>query len=67
MFSKNDFVEYFEQVKQIEHQMIHSFDRLAKSVSDPYLIKTFRALYQDEINHSNYVNNIIKMIQKVEE
>ena len=60
MFSKEDYVKYFRQVRAVELQMHDRFGSYAEAVSDTELKKFFRSMQRQEKAHSRIVDDILK-------
>lgn len=63
MFSKQDCLEYFQQIKTLETSMVQVFNELYKNVSDPYLKNLFYEISQDEISHAKEIKDIEFLIK----
>ena len=59
MFSKEDYVKYFLQVRGVELKMHDKFGDYAARVDDPALKKQFLALERQEKAHSKIVDDML--------
>ena len=63
MFSKKDFLEYFEQVREMEVEMVRLVSILASDVNEPYLKHNFQDILKDEARHANEIKEIVEIIR----
>ena len=59
MFSKEDYVKYFLQIRQVEITMRDRFGEFVKDLDDPELKKFFSALQQQERSHAKIVDGML--------
>lgn len=59
MFSKEDYINYFLQVRKVELAMHDRFASYAARVDDPALKKQFLALERQETAHSRIVDDML--------
>jgi rubrerythrin len=60
MFSKEDYIKYFLQIRKVEVTMYEEFGAFAEAVDDPALKKFFSDLQRQEKAHENIVNAMLK-------
>lgn len=63
MFQKKDYLEYFENLYQIELGMEKEGRALLKIIDDPVARTLLRKLIDDEIRHKKIVKSLIKSIK----
>jgi len=66
MFSKEDYVKYLLQIRQIELTMHGRFQDYAGKVDDPELKKFFLNLQRQGKAHTNIVNDMLQTFGYVE-
>lgn len=62
MFSRKDYVTYFDQLYQIELGMEKEGRDLLKLVKHPEAQKLIKALIRDEVRHKRIVKSLMKLI-----
>ncbi|OGR44302.1 MAG: hypothetical protein A2X35_02430 [Elusimicrobia bacterium GWA2_61_42] len=60
MFSKEDYVKYFLQIRKVENTMHERFGTYAEAVDDPQLKKFFLALQRQEKAHARIVDGMLE-------
>ncbi len=60
MFSKEDYVKYFLQIRNIEVKMKEKFGAYAGAVDDPALKRFFSDLERQERAHERIVDSMVK-------
>lgn len=60
MFSKEDYVKYFLQIRKVELTMYTRFGEYAGAVDDPKLKKFFLDLQRQEKAHSCVVDDMLE-------
>lgn len=63
MFSKKDFLDYFEQVRKLETDMARLASVLVRSVDDEFLKKNFQDIMTEEARHANEIKKIVEIIR----
>jgi len=59
MFSKEDYIKYFLQIRKVELDMRDNFGSCAEAVDSPDLKKFFLNLQRQEGAHSALVNDML--------
>ena len=62
MFSKQDYINYFNEIKKIENKMLENTIELKTIIKDDHIQKILDKIYNDEQNHIGLVEEIIKYI-----
>ncbi len=62
MFSKQDYIIYFNEIKKIENKMLENIIELKTLIKDDHIQKILDKIYNDEQNHIGLVEEIIKYI-----
>ena len=60
MFSKEDYIKYFLQIRKVELTMHARFGSYAEAVDDPKLKKLFLDLQRQEKAHSRIVDGMLE-------
>lgn len=60
MFSKEDYIKYFLQIRKVEADMRDKFLKYSGTVDDPELKKFFFRLHREENAHNNVVNGMLE-------
>jgi rubrerythrin len=60
MFSKEDFLDYFDQILAIEREMKEIYEDLANRVTDPEYKEIFNGLADEEQGHERLVEALKK-------
>lgn len=63
MFAKKDYENYFMQIKKIESDMLGIFSELVDTVSDKELKSVLREIKEDELEHKEIVEKMLKLIK----
>lgn len=63
MFRKKDFLEYFEQTKQLERKMELVAENLSSMTEDKEIKKIIGMIAKDERRHQKIVEQISKIIK----
>lgn len=58
MFTKEDYLDYFNECDKIELEMKDYYADLAKRVSDPKIREVFLRISREEAQHSNLVESL---------
>lgn len=61
MFTKQDYLKYFTQIKKIEKGMGDGFRKCAERVDDPEIKKFFTQMSREETAHSRVADAMIEM------
>ena len=61
MFSKNDYLKYFLQLRKIETSMRDRFRSASEAVDDPALKRFFSRLAREEKAHSRIVDGMLEV------
>jgi|GEM_PF-934657 len=59
MFSKEDYINYFLQIKQVELAMQEQFLKYSRAVDDPELKDIFFRLSREETAHNKIVDGML--------
>ena len=59
MFSKQDYVKYFLQIRKVETTVHDKFTAFAAAVDDPELKKFFSGMARQESAHSRIVDGML--------
>jgi rubrerythrin len=62
MFTKSDYIEYFEQIADVEKDMMLKLENELKMVEDAYIRGELLAVAKDEARHYAYVKEILDAI-----
>lgn len=62
MFTKEDYVTYFDQIARVERKMIHSVYDLLSKLSGPEVARVLEKIGDDEVRHYGYVFKIFPLI-----
>jgi len=60
MFSKEDYIKYFLQIRKVEMTMREKFLAHSEAVDDPKLKKFFFQLHREENAHYKIVNGMLE-------
>lgn len=60
MFSKEDFLHYFDQLLALEREMKESYMKLQDQVQDPEYKKIFAELANEERGHERLVEELME-------
>lgn len=64
MFTKEDFIKYFQQVLDIEKKMEETYRYLTDQITHPEYRKTFRHLADEEQVHQRKIEEIIQLFKR---
>lgn len=62
MFTKNDYIEYFQSIKKIENKMIKQSNILLHNIHDKNAQKLLEHYHREEQEHQHIVEEIIRII-----
>lgn len=62
MFSNKDFKNYFQEIEDIEEDMIKINEELIKENPPTKILKILEYIKQDEIKHKKMATEILKML-----
>lgn len=62
MFTKKDYIKYFQEIKKIETHMIEDVAELEKMVRNKDIKNRLHTIKQDEIKHEKIVEAILEII-----
>jgi rubrerythrin len=62
MFNKQDYIDYFNQLYDIEIEMKKDTEKLLAIIDNPEARKIIEAIRSDEIKHAEIVKEMIKLI-----
>ena len=65
MISKEEVLNYLEQMKKTEKMMENTYRDLAKQVKNEKYKKEFEQMEKDEINHFEKIISLEKLIEKL--
>ena len=60
MFTRNDYLEYFAQLREVEQKMAEKYRFLSDTLRDPELRSFFKTLYEEELHHDAMVESLAK-------
>jgi len=63
MFSKEDFIDYFEQVSEIENKMRLNLNELFDLITNESIILILKKIYEDEMKHLKILKKIKNIIE----
>ncbi|HBB67391.1 MAG: hypothetical protein A2X28_07175 [Elusimicrobia bacterium GWA2_56_46] len=63
MFTKQDYVKYFLQIKKIEDSMSVEFLRCAEKLEDPEMKELFMQLHKEEMAHNKLADSMLEMFR----
>jgi len=63
MFSKEDFMKYFDQISDIEKKMLDNVDELLSLLTTESAVETLEKIRNDEIKHIRIVKKISKLVE----
>jgi hypothetical protein len=61
MFTKSDFIKYFNQIGDLEQKMVANMDELLGILDDASAIAILTEIRNDEIRHVHILNDIEKI------
>ena len=61
MFTKNDYLKYFLQIKKVETDMAVSFLDCAEKLEDPAMKKFFTQMHKEELAHGKVADSMLEM------
>lgn len=62
MFTKQDYREYFTDLKKAEEKMIQCLNEILPEISDVNVVKTLNRIYDDEIRHLNLEKELFAIL-----
>lgn len=62
MFSRQDYLKYFDQIAHVERKMIYGTYDLGLEVDDPAITRVLQKIGDDEVRHYGYV---LKMLREI--
>jgi hypothetical protein len=62
MFNKQDYIDYFNQLYDVEITMKEDTEKLLAIIDNPEAKKIIEAIRNDEIRHAKIVKEMIKLI-----
>lgn len=62
MFTKKDYLEYFDELYEKEIGMKKEVEDLLKVVKDPKAVEILKNIHEDEIRHMHIVKNMKDLI-----
>ena len=63
MFTKQDYIKYFLQIKKIEESMSVKFLRCAEKLEDPEMKELFIQLHKEEMAHNKLADSMLEMFR----
>lgn len=63
MFTREDFEDYFEEIKKKEQQMINMQRELISNIKDPAVKADLTQIMEDELRHEKIVEEIEDIIK----
>lgn len=63
MFTREDFADYFEEIKKKEHQMINMQKELIAEVKDATIKADLTQIMEDELKHEHIIDEIENIIK----
>lgn len=64
MFSKNDYIKYFERIKAMEMKMAALYRDYTSRVDDPEVKNFFAHIQKEEEAHAKVADAMLKMFSK---
>lgn len=58
MFTKEDYIEYFELIAETELTMVYSIKEVESKISDPHIKNILDSIFKDELNHYKIINEL---------
>jgi hypothetical protein len=65
MFSKDDYIRYFNQISDIEKKMLENINELLKFINENSTIEILNTIKEDEIRHINILTKISKLVNDI--
>ena len=62
MFTKDDFIEYFKQISEIENQMLINISELTALIEEESILLLLKRIKNDEIRHMSQLITIREII-----
>ncbi|MFZ2310305.1 MAG: hypothetical protein WAW11_02065 [Patescibacteria group bacterium] len=62
MFNKKDYLDYFNQLYDVEIKMKEDTEKLLAIIDNPEARKIIEAIRNDEIKHAEIVKEMIRLI-----
>lgn len=62
MFTKKDYLRYFQEIRKIEASMVKTVTELEKGLEKDSVFKKLEIIKADEIKHEKIVEEILKLI-----
>lgn len=63
MFSKQEYIRYFNEIAKIENKMLDNIMELKTLITDNDILKILDKIYKDEQKHIELDNEIIKYLE----
>lgn len=63
MFSKQDYIDYFYELSEIEYKMLNTVIELKALIKDDDIRKILNIIHNDEKKHIELDNEIIKYLE----
>ena len=63
MFTKQDYIEYFQMIREKEIQMIDFWGRAMGLIEDPGLKKFFEEVMSEEKGHAALAQRLIEIVE----
>ena len=55
MFTKNDYLKYFDELYEVEMLMKREANKLMRTIKDPKIQGMLQSLFDDEVRHAKIV------------
>ncbi|MFC1693107.1 hypothetical protein ACFL1R_06350 [Candidatus Latescibacterota bacterium] len=65
MFSKQDYLDYFQELDEIEYKMLNSIKELKALIKDDDIQKLLNIIHNDEKKHISLEKEIIEMFENM--
>lgn len=62
MFSKDDFLDFFDQISELENKMVYHAEELSSYIQDPELLKLVNQIKDDELRHLKILDKIKELV-----
>ena len=63
MYTQEDFESYIKEIIELERNMKKNIEEIMPHIKDKNVLATLNAIYHDEGNHEDILNEAIKIIR----
>lgn len=67
MFTKADYMKYFDQLARVERKMIYRTLDLEREIADPSVKRVLQKIGDDEVRHYGYILKLVHQLEGSEE